>query len=75
MLKLLMVCDPVGGAAGVGEKVEDVKCQSQGENAGKASSCAGCPNQSVCASGEAKKKDPALADVQDRLSQAGDDTL
>lgn len=42
---------------------------TQGEQAGKSSSCAGCPNQSLCASGEAKKKDPALADVQDRLSK------
>jgi Mrp family chromosome partitioning ATPase len=37
------------------------------ENAGKASSCAGCPNQAACASGEAKKADPAVADVKDRL--------
>lgn len=28
------------------------------ENAGKASSCAGCPNQGACASGEAKKAEP-----------------
>mmetsp|Transcript_58453 Transcript_58453/g.127916 ORF Transcript_58453/g.127916 Transcript_58453/m.127916 type:complete len:392 (-) Transcript_58453:73-1248(-) len=39
------------------------------EQAGKSSSCNGCPNQSLCASGEAKKKDPALADVQDRLAK------
>ena len=38
------------------------------EQAGKSSSCAGCPNQALCASGEAKKKDPAVADVQERLS-------
>lgn len=38
------------------------------EAAGKASSCAGCPNQSACASGEAKKADPAVADVKDRLA-------
>ena len=37
------------------------------EQAGKSASCAGCPNQALCASGEAKKKDPAVADVQDRL--------
>ena len=43
--------------------------QCQGEQAGKSSSCNGCPNQSLCASGEAKKKDPALADVQDRLAK------
>jgi hypothetical protein len=28
------------------------------ENAGKASSCAGCPNQGACSSGEAKKAEP-----------------
>eukprot|EP00933_Yihiella_yeosuensis_P026651 TRINITY_DN20711_c0_g1_i1.p1 TRINITY_DN20711_c0_g1~~TRINITY_DN20711_c0_g1_i1.p1 ORF type:complete len:379 (-),score=87.10 TRINITY_DN20711_c0_g1_i1:130-1266(-) len=38
------------------------------DDAGKASSCAGCPNQAACASGEAKKKDPAVADVKDRLA-------
>jgi len=37
------------------------------EAAGKASSCAGCPNQKLCASGEAKKPDPAVANVKDRL--------
>jgi len=36
--------------------------------AGKASTCAGCPNQKLCASGEAKKPDPSVADVKDRLS-------
>lgn len=39
------------------------------EQAGKAASCAGCPNQKLCASGEAKKPDPAVADVKDRLSE------
>lgn len=39
----------------------------QSEMAGKASSCAGCPNQSSCASGEAKV-DPALEAVKDRMS-------
>jgi len=38
------------------------------ESAGKASSCAGCPNQKLCASGEAKKVDPAVSDVAERLS-------
>mmetsp|Transcript_92513 Transcript_92513/g.193413 ORF Transcript_92513/g.193413 Transcript_92513/m.193413 type:complete len:374 (+) Transcript_92513:134-1255(+) len=36
--------------------------------AGKASGCAGCPNQKLCASGEARKPDPAVGDVRDRLS-------
>lgn len=30
----------------------------QSEQAGKADGCAGCPNQKLCASGEAKKADP-----------------
>lgn len=30
------------------------------DSAGKAEGCAGCPNQQVCASGEAKKEDPAV---------------
>jgi len=38
------------------------------EAAGKAAGCAGCPNQTLCASGEAKKPDPAVAEVRDRLS-------
>lgn len=37
------------------------------ESAGKAASCAGCPNQKLCASGEARKPDPAVSDVKDRL--------
>lgn len=38
------------------------------DTAGKSAACAGCPNQSACASGEAKKADPAVADVKERLS-------
>ncbi len=37
-------------------------------NAGKDSACAGCPNQNVCASGEAAKEDPALDEVAERLA-------
>lgn len=39
----------------------------QSESAGTASACAGCPNQKLCASGEAKKPDPAVADVKNKL--------
>lgn len=39
------------------------------ENAGKASSCAGCPNQSLCASGEMKKPNPAQEGVNATFSQ------
>lgn len=36
--------------------------------AGKSSSCAGCPNQKICASGEAQKEDPALEIIKKKLS-------
>ncbi len=38
------------------------------QSAGKASACAGCPNQQLCASGEAAKPDPAIAQIAERLS-------
>ncbi|XP_042865042.1 cytosolic Fe-S cluster assembly factor nubp1-like isoform X1 [Penaeus japonicus] len=37
------------------------------EDAGKASACAGCPNQQVCASGATKAPDPDLGAVKERL--------
>lgn len=37
------------------------------ELAGAASSCAGCPNQAKCASGEAALPDPAIAQIKLRL--------
>jgi Mrp family chromosome partitioning ATPase len=37
------------------------------KNAGKSSACDGCPNQTKCASGEAAKPDPAVAEVARRL--------
>ncbi|CAD7968629.1 unnamed protein product [Amoebophrya sp. A120] len=39
------------------------------EQAGKAAGCAGCPNQGACASGEAKKADPAVAQVAEVLKE------
>eukprot|EP00930_Biecheleria_cincta_P094580 TRINITY_DN8587_c0_g2_i1.p1 TRINITY_DN8587_c0_g2~~TRINITY_DN8587_c0_g2_i1.p1 ORF type:complete len:382 (-),score=75.20 TRINITY_DN8587_c0_g2_i1:19-1164(-) len=39
------------------------------ESAGKSASCAGCPNQALCASGEAKQKDPAVVDVMHRMAR------
>ena len=30
--------------------------------------CEGCPNQSLCASGEAKKEDPALDEIAKKLA-------
>ncbi|XP_067204451.1 cytosolic Fe-S cluster assembly factor Nubp1 homolog isoform X2 [Linepithema humile] len=41
---------------------------TQSDSAGKASSCAGCPNQSLCSSGATKKPDPGIALVKERLS-------
>lgn len=42
---------------------------TQSDSAGKASACAGCPNQNVCASGETKGPDPAIELVKQRLSE------
>ncbi|KAL3998007.1 hypothetical protein ACH3XW_13275 [Acanthocheilonema viteae] len=36
-------------------------------DAGKAASCAGCPNQTLCASGEARKPDTNFLAITDRL--------
>ncbi|XP_023288786.1 cytosolic Fe-S cluster assembly factor NUBP1 homolog isoform X2 [Orussus abietinus] len=41
---------------------------TQSQNAGKASACAGCPNQGICASGESKQVDPGIELVKQRLS-------
>ncbi|CAG9793636.1 unnamed protein product [Diatraea saccharalis] len=38
------------------------------ENAGKASACAGCPNQNICASGTPNMPDPAIEIIKNRLS-------
>jgi Mrp family chromosome partitioning ATPase len=35
----------------------------ESNKAGKEDACAGCPNQNICASGEANKEDPAIAEV------------
>jgi Mrp family chromosome partitioning ATPase len=37
------------------------------DDAGKADACNGCPNQQICASGEAKKVDPTVEEVQKKL--------
>lgn len=42
---------------------------TQSEDAGKASACAGCPNQQLCASGETKGPDPGIQYVKERLEQ------
>ena len=40
----------------------------ESDSAGKSSGCAGCPNQQKCASGEGKSVDPAVALVENKLS-------
>jgi len=41
----------------------------ESNTAGKSEACQGCPNQDICASGEAKKEDPALAEIALKLSE------
>lgn len=40
----------------------------QSDQAGKASSCEGCPNQSECASGAGRQVDPSISEVASRLA-------
>lgn len=39
------------------------------EDAGKANACAGCPNQSACASGAGRAVDPSAEQVKERMSK------
>ncbi|GBG25714.1 Cytosolic Fe-S cluster assembly factor NBP35 [Hondaea fermentalgiana] len=41
------------------------------EEAGKASACAGCPNQSACASGEMRKPNPEAAAIKEKMKSIG----
>ncbi|KAG8007125.1 Cytosolic Fe-S cluster assembly factor nubp1 [Nibea albiflora] len=41
---------------------------TQSEQAGKTSSCQGCPNQKLCASGATKAPDPAIAEIGEKMS-------
>ncbi|XP_072385294.1 cytosolic Fe-S cluster assembly factor Nubp1 homolog [Diabrotica undecimpunctata] len=47
----------------------------ESENAGKASACAGCPNQNICASSDPKKPDPGIDLVKERLSDVDNKIL
>ncbi|KAL4659093.1 cytosolic Fe-S cluster assembly factor NUBP1 [Arapaima gigas] len=38
------------------------------EQAGKTSACQGCPNQRICASGEAKAPDPAIEEIKQKMA-------
>jgi len=40
---------------------------TESESAGKASACAGCPNQKICSSGVTKGPDPSIELVKERL--------
>ncbi|XP_070497863.1 cytosolic Fe-S cluster assembly factor Nubp1 homolog [Chironomus tepperi] len=40
---------------------------TESDNAGKASACAGCPNQQICSSGQTKGVDPGIELVKNRL--------
>ncbi|CAH2091518.1 unnamed protein product [Euphydryas editha] len=41
---------------------------TESADAGKASACAGCPNQNICASGVPAGPDPAIEIIKNRLS-------
>uniref|UniRef100_A0A1I7X2L6 Cytosolic Fe-S cluster assembly factor NBP35 n=1 Tax=Heterorhabditis bacteriophora TaxID=37862 RepID=A0A1I7X2L6_HETBA len=46
----------------------NVGCPGVGsEGAGKASGCAGCPNQGACSTGQAPKPDDDIQIIQDRF--------
>ena len=40
---------------------------TQSDKAGKSSACEGCPNQNICASGEASKVDPAIEEIKETM--------
>jgi len=39
----------------------------ESQNAGKDSACDGCPNQTICASGDGNKQDPAVFEIAEKL--------
>uniref|UniRef100_A0A6P7G6C9 Cytosolic Fe-S cluster assembly factor NUBP1 homolog n=1 Tax=Diabrotica virgifera virgifera TaxID=50390 RepID=A0A6P7G6C9_DIAVI len=47
----------------------------ESENAGRASACAGCPNQNICASSDPKKPDPGIDLVKERLADVDNKIL
>ena len=53
-------------------QIQDIneKCVGpSSEQAGKVSSCAGCPNQSACSSGASKQVDPNASIIDERILQ------
>uniref|UniRef100_A0A7S2UWA7 Cytosolic Fe-S cluster assembly factor NUBP1 homolog n=1 Tax=Fibrocapsa japonica TaxID=94617 RepID=A0A7S2UWA7_9STRA len=61
--------DLSGASSGIPENANQNCVGPQSTEAGKVSACAGCPNQSACASGAGRTEDPALKQVTDRLAQ------
>lgn len=50
------------------EKILFVDCPgTNSDNAGKASACAGCPNQQICSSGATRGEDPAIELIRKHL--------
>ena len=39
----------------------------ESDNAGKASACAGCPNQKICSTGAANQPDPDIPKIMETL--------
>ncbi|XP_043284965.1 cytosolic Fe-S cluster assembly factor NUBP1 homolog [Venturia canescens] len=65
----------MSGTFGISGVMADVPTEApehcpgtQSDSAGKASACAGCPNQNICASGAPKLPDPAINAVKECLS-------
>ncbi|XP_050351821.1 cytosolic Fe-S cluster assembly factor NUBP1 homolog [Nymphalis io] len=54
--------------SGVPENAPNHCPGTQSEDAGKASACAGCPNQNICASGVPAGPDPAIEIIKNRLA-------
>jgi len=55
-------------SASEADPVNEVCVGPSSEQAGKASSCDGCPNQKACADGAGRAEDPDLAVIRERLS-------
>ena len=55
---------------GVDQSAANEECVGPAsEQAGKASGCAGCPNQKACADGKGREEDPDLPQILQRLSK------
>ena len=59
---------PTTSTTNVPENANETCVGPDSEQAGKADSCAGCPNQRLCASGKANAEDPAVALIATKLA-------